>query len=75
MMMTHCHLLPLNLKFLMSLMETQNTLCTLRETCPYLCLNGVMRTLKGMVQDSEQYEVILTASMVIERLLIFKETI
>jgi len=66
-MITHRHLLPLNLKFLMSLIETRNTLHTLRETCLYLCLNSVMGTLKGVVQDSEWYEVILTALMVIER--------
>ena len=50
----------------MSLIETQNTLRTLRETCQYLQLNGIMRTLQGMVRDSEWYKVIVTASMAIE---------
>jgi len=45
----HCHLLPPNLKFLMSLIETQNILRILRETCPFLHLNGVMRMLQDMV--------------------------
>jgi len=74
MTITHHHLLPLNLKFLMSLIETQNTLCILRETRPFLRLNGMMRTLQGEVRDSKQYKVILTASMAIERWLISNET-
>jgi len=45
---THHHLLPPNLKFLMSLIVTRNTLRKLRETRQYLCLNGVM-TPKGVV--------------------------
>jgi len=68
------HLLPSNLKFLMSLIETQNTLHTLRETHQYLRLNGMMRTLQGVVQDSKRYEVILTVSMAIECQSISNET-
>ena len=75
MTITHCHLLPLNLKFLMSLIETQNALRILRETRLFLRLNGMMRTLQGMVRDSEWYEVILTASMAIEHWSISNETI
>jgi len=52
MTITHRHLLPPNLKFLMSLIETQNTLRKLRETRQYLHLNGVM-TPEGVVRDSE----------------------
>jgi len=58
----------------MSLIETQNTLHTLRETHQYLRLNGMMRTLQGMVQDSKRYEVILTVSMAIECRSISNET-
>ena len=74
MTITHHYLLPPNLKFLLSLIKTRNTLRTLRETCLYLRLNGVMRTLKGMVRDSEWYAVIQIASMAIECQLISNET-
>jgi len=50
-----------------------NTLHILREICPFLCLNGMIRTLQGVVRDSKQYKVILTASMAIEHWLIFNE--